>query len=118
MLLKLEDKTYLANCHYQWNGYYYFIHDYKEAEKHISIAIDMFEEMGNEYRLGLSYNNLSAIYLAQHKYNLALPNSQKAYELLKKSTPLQNFTIETMNIGNCYFKLNDMKQAKKWFLSL
>nr|MBP7476944.1 tetratricopeptide repeat-containing sensor histidine kinase [Chitinophagales bacterium] len=114
--IKLEDKTYLANCHYQWNGYYYFIHDYKEAEKHISIAIDMFEEMGNEYRLGLSYNNLSAIYLAQHKYNLALPNSQKAYELLKKSTPLQNFTIETMNIGNCYFKLNDMKQAKKWFL--
>ena len=141
-----EDRTMLLYCGI--GNCLFRLREYQESENYLKIAIDFIKELGNmkdtdgvmtiAFNRGVTYNCLGKSLMEQGKYKEALPELQKAVDILKETldSPLDKNMMKRVcmigkkeiiirkkakeiadfcyDLGRCQMELNRFKEAANY----
>lgn len=94
-----------ADARYQLGLIYLKGKNYREAERYFREAVSI-EKQNSDYYYALA-NTLSR----KKRYKEAINTYQKTLRL----NPATGYGEVQLGMGNCYLKLNDLKQARYWY---
>jgi len=118
--LKRYAKKASMKPYYPYFSARYFGHAYLlkrnqfQAEKYFSKALALAEKQSNIKRLGISYNDMAAVYRGQGKYGKALEFALKSLKYKTQTGSKTSIANSYANIGQIYLSLKDFEKAEQY----
>lgn len=109
--LRSKHETSEAAAYNLFGVYYYFKHDYKQAQPNFNKALDLYKKLNNIKGIASGYSNLASIFADQAMFDSAIVYQQLALkyriEMKNEKTIADSYT----NLGNIYNLKGDYSLA-------
>ncbi|WOD42361.1 ATP-binding protein [Hwangdonia lutea] len=96
----IQDNYGSATANFHLGNIYYLMENYKSAQEHYQLTLDVLKELDDDYLVSSSFLNLAKIFRDQNKYNKSIEYFEKALQFSVAKRGLQ--TAEKENLQNIY----------------
>jgi len=114
--LKLQDSLMTGLAYHQTSQYYKEISDYSKAIEALQNAKVHYAQQTDLLYQGMVQNDLALIHSLQGNYELSVEHNLNAVKIFDKIGEEKEKSNSLSNLGICFFRLDDKKQAIKYFL--
>jgi len=113
---QLKDVYREAEIHNDLGLGYSYNSDFEKASQELTIAENIFNDMGNQEMVGVVLNNFGLLYHSENNYGQELTYHHKALEIFEKLDLPSRKAMSYINIGRIFVAKKDYKTAGDYFI--
>ena len=111
LMIKLDDKEYMALGYNDLASVYQAYGDYDSAAKLLLLSYDLHTEVNNTIGRASALNNLGTLYREQGAFDEAIVSLRRSYTLYQTSNSTLRAAMTLANLGNTFLQSGDSIKA-------
>ncbi len=109
------DYGVIASLQHKIGVLYYYVGDYQAALEWYEKSVELWEKLGDQAGLAISYNDIGLIYNVRGDYQAALEWHEKSVEIREKLGDQAGLAETYNNIGTIFHARGDYQAALEWY---